>query len=673
MNRTLLIVVVLLLATPVLAQGPFNDVPTDHWAYDAVNTLQKDGIVIGYPDGTFGGKRAMSRYEFATAIARILPLLDQDLSRYATKDELRQAIAGIKIPEIPDLSKFATKEDVDALRRLIDEFRDTLAQLGVDVDALKRDVCALAARVDALEAEMKRVRWSGDVNVFAISTNTTEGFPFDLDERLTTGIPPDGPNPSPAEKDTLIRNITVVRDFDLNVVGRVAQTTTAVATINYGNYLQYLGFIDDYVDDSRPYDLEEFEEFQEVDVGDMFFPYYMYINSGFCRGSVTVGRMPLQFTPYTLKKIDVDSYTTILKTDDGNYPVDGIKFAYNFGGVDLTLFAVRNDLNSLLLNGFTGQPRAGLYNNNDFVFANDGFIFQTTPELIGNHVVGNLPQVITQSAGGRLSIGTPWKGALGLTYYQAWSENEWSEADPTYDRARVYGADLNIPFGNWGVNASWTQSDALVSERTPFVLTDADDDNTAWDAAISGAFGRLGIIAGYKMIDRNFASAGAWDKIGRWTNPVAIKGPYLDFSFPIARKLRLALNGEFLTMTDDVRGFNPLTLSPNFGWGAEDDTIIKAQAGLQWGISRSNSLDLGYDWIRFCPDNSGLDDATETYLTVGWAHQFSPNAGFKIGYQFINYDDGAPFAINGTPQPGPGPYVGDYEGGVGVVQVGVTF
>ncbi|MBP5738796.1 MAG: S-layer homology domain-containing protein, partial [Abditibacteriota bacterium] len=75
------------------AQGAFVDVPTDHWAYDAVNQLQRVGIIVGYPDGTFGGKRAMTRYEFAVAIARLLPLLngdtvinnDVDLSGYAKK------------------------------------------------------------------------------------------------------------------------------------------------------------------------------------------------------------------------------------------------------------------------------------------------------------------------------------------------------------------------------------------------------------------------------------------------------------------------------------------------------------------------------------------------------------------------------------------------------------
>ncbi len=60
------------LAVPVMAQRMFEDVPTDHWAYQAVSSLQERGVVIGYPDGTFSGKRAMTRYEFAVATARLL-------------------------------------------------------------------------------------------------------------------------------------------------------------------------------------------------------------------------------------------------------------------------------------------------------------------------------------------------------------------------------------------------------------------------------------------------------------------------------------------------------------------------------------------------------------------------------------------------------------------------
>src|SRR5580704_4255239 len=72
-------------ATPAATAAPFQDVPADHWAYDAVNTLQKAGIVIGYPDGTYGGRRAMTRYEFAVAIARLLPLINANA---ASKSDL---------------------------------------------------------------------------------------------------------------------------------------------------------------------------------------------------------------------------------------------------------------------------------------------------------------------------------------------------------------------------------------------------------------------------------------------------------------------------------------------------------------------------------------------------------------------------------------------------------
>ena len=43
----------------------FPDVPANHWAYEAVAKLAGNGIIKGYPDGTFKGDRSMTRYEFA--------------------------------------------------------------------------------------------------------------------------------------------------------------------------------------------------------------------------------------------------------------------------------------------------------------------------------------------------------------------------------------------------------------------------------------------------------------------------------------------------------------------------------------------------------------------------------------------------------------------------------
>ena len=50
----------------------FPDVPTNHWAYEAVSDLSRRGLVEGYPDGTFGGDRMLTRYEFAQIVYRAI-------------------------------------------------------------------------------------------------------------------------------------------------------------------------------------------------------------------------------------------------------------------------------------------------------------------------------------------------------------------------------------------------------------------------------------------------------------------------------------------------------------------------------------------------------------------------------------------------------------------------
>jgi len=50
----------------------FPDVPSNHWAYEAVSDLSRRGLVEGYPDGTFGGDRLLTRYEFAEIVYRAI-------------------------------------------------------------------------------------------------------------------------------------------------------------------------------------------------------------------------------------------------------------------------------------------------------------------------------------------------------------------------------------------------------------------------------------------------------------------------------------------------------------------------------------------------------------------------------------------------------------------------
>lgn len=47
---------------PAIAQDNFPDVPSNHWAYEALARMKKEGLLVGYPDGLYRGSRPLSRY-----------------------------------------------------------------------------------------------------------------------------------------------------------------------------------------------------------------------------------------------------------------------------------------------------------------------------------------------------------------------------------------------------------------------------------------------------------------------------------------------------------------------------------------------------------------------------------------------------------------------------------
>lgn len=90
--------------------------PTD-WAYEALRSLvERYGCIAGYPDGTFRGNRAMTRYEFAAGLNSCL----QQIERL-----------------IGPQGDFARPEDLKTLQRLIDEFNTELTILATRVDTLE--------------------------------------------------------------------------------------------------------------------------------------------------------------------------------------------------------------------------------------------------------------------------------------------------------------------------------------------------------------------------------------------------------------------------------------------------------------------------------------------------------------------------------------------------------
>ena len=97
--------------TSAFAANPFSDVTPQDWAYQAVAQLAAQGVVNGYPDGTFQGQHNITRYEMAQMVAKAMVQQDR-------VDAEQNAI----------------------INRLANEFSAELNNLGVKVNTLENKV-----------------------------------------------------------------------------------------------------------------------------------------------------------------------------------------------------------------------------------------------------------------------------------------------------------------------------------------------------------------------------------------------------------------------------------------------------------------------------------------------------------------------------------------------------
>ena len=114
-------------STTFAANNPFSDVPADSWAYDAVSTLAADGVIDGYPDGTYQGQNTMTRYEMAQIVARAMARTDLE------------------------------KADKAIVDKLAAEFAEELDNLGV--------------RVSDLEKKSDNIKWKGELKYKYVQAN----------------------------------------------------------------------------------------------------------------------------------------------------------------------------------------------------------------------------------------------------------------------------------------------------------------------------------------------------------------------------------------------------------------------------------------------------------------------------------------------------------------------
>ena len=153
-----------------------SDVQPTDWAYQALQSLvERYGCIAGYPDGTYKGQRAMTRFEFAAGMNACL-------------DRISELIAA-------STADFATKEDLATLQRLQEEFAAELA--------------ALRGRVDGLEARTSEL----EANQFSTTTKLAGEAIFGV------GIPIDGGAVDGSTDDQVVAGYRLRLNFDTSFTG----------------------------------------------------------------------------------------------------------------------------------------------------------------------------------------------------------------------------------------------------------------------------------------------------------------------------------------------------------------------------------------------------------------------------------------------------------------------
>jgi hypothetical protein len=238
------------LVIPAFAQDNFPDVPENHWAYEALARMKREGLLVGYPDGLYRGSRSATRYEMAVAIhATYSYLKGLTDSLQAQIDELKRAPtgggSGVTREEFDNLKAAVTAlqndlnnlkaQDIADLRRMATTFERELSALGVDVQQMKKDLADLADRVTNLENRLP-VDISGGIDFVLLAGYGTDDFgglpgitvdarPTGIDRR--TGDPGIG-----AERD-----LSILHEASVTLTGANKTGAKFKGTFVFGNML----------------------------------------------------------------------------------------------------------------------------------------------------------------------------------------------------------------------------------------------------------------------------------------------------------------------------------------------------------------------------------------------------------------------------------------------------
>ncbi|MCA1594895.1 MAG: hypothetical protein LC772_00485, partial [Chloroflexi bacterium] len=371
-------------STPASAASPAASPPD---AAGAVRQLQAGGGVVGYPDGTFGGPRSMTRYELAMAVSRLLPWIAARLASpdrtsvrgsdgasaasvdlTALTEALRDYVAPRQLSQL--LRDYApsgqtyTRAQADRILALhadlvnmmafLGQLRDQLAAYGVDSNVLDRERRAAESGL----AAPSRLQISGEASVSVKASaeysggshgQTSAGVDQDgalLDDGSPSGPgSPDFAGPRGNGKRGLLSDPSVLYDTQIALRYNPSADAAVVAQFIMGSYwgawreqqaysaafgTAALGLLSN----RSPADLslEPYLAYLTVPMG------AAHRAGGVQTSGATLGRVPTRLTPFTWWAVDPDTALANAREDSGVISLTGAVAAADLPGISLSVF-----------------------------------------------------------------------------------------------------------------------------------------------------------------------------------------------------------------------------------------------------------------------------------------------------------------------------------------------
>ena len=595
---------------PAAAQDNFPDVPSNHWAFEALERMKKDGLLVGYPDGLFRGGRPASRYELAVAMNAVymnlksitdgldaqIKALNDKLSGVASTNEiqnLRDALAALQT-EVNGMKNYG--EDIANLKKMCETFQRELQSLGVDVEAMKKDLSDINARLTKVEHQKPPVNISGDVNLLVLAGNSRDNrFGLDQDGHFN-GVNPITGQPAGMTKDNVMLQEGAFTLAGTNETGPKWKGTLVVGNMldTFGSQSTFLyGANGGYAQGGNDVYLQDFSVKFDTSI------------AGFQFGA-EVGRVGYKVSPYIFQRIDNTTYFANSRWDDGLYRFDGGILGFNFGPAKLDVFA-GNSRKVTSVNGVEINPLQAGALNGSF----GGYPVMTFDRMLGANFTLPLNK----------------NGNLNLAYLVLDSLKGIPVDGTGADRLAIYGGDANFILGQLSIGGGYSKSDLLQNTTTVNNIN-----NSAWHVDGKYEANSWGFNGGYRQIEANYLAPGDWGQLGIQRNPTNIKGFNVGAHVKIARSLDLKAGVEW----DSGK-------SNNFGGttGFDTGTEIRAwNVGLTWHLNSDLDVLLGYHDTEFTgldaaviANNPGNSDASYKWTSLGLGYRLSDASKLMIQYQ----------------------------------------